>query len=141
MDLPLIKTTYTTPNSVDIQMKNIKDIKAKGTKIEWTICHRKPERSFFWKGKQFPLCARCTGINLGYIFLPLFLFGVVRIPLGWTILLIVPTYIDGLIQAYFDVESTNTRRFVTGLMSGIGTMSLISIIGIFIGKLILTLIN
>ena len=123
------------------KMKNSKGIKVKGTKIEWTLCHRKPERSFFWKGKQFPLCARCTGINLGYIVLPLFLFGVIRIPLVWTIALIVPTYIDGLIQAYFNIESTNSRRFITGLMSGIGTMSLVSIIGIYIGKQILTLIN
>lgn len=24
-------------------------------------CHRRPERSFFYKGRQFPICARCTG--------------------------------------------------------------------------------
>ena len=28
------------------------------------ICHQKPERSFFWDGHQFPVCARCTGIYL-----------------------------------------------------------------------------
>lgn len=122
-------------------MKRIKDFKLKGANLEFTYCHRKPERSFFWKGKQFPLCARCTGINLGYVVLPLFIFGVIKIPLLWTILLIVPTYIDGAIQAYFNIESTNSRRFITGLMSGIGTMSLISIIGIYIGNLILTIIN
>ncbi|MGO3707838.1 MAG: DUF2085 domain-containing protein [Mesonia hippocampi] len=122
-------------------MKRIKDFKLKGANLEFTYCHRKPERSFFWKGKQFPLCARCTGINLGYVVLPLFIFGVIKIPLLWTILLIIPTYIDGAIQAYFNIESTNSRRFITGLMSGIGTMSLISIIGIYIGNLILTIIN
>lgn len=122
-------------------MKRIKDFKLKGANLEFTYCHRKPERSFFWKGKQFPLCARCTGINLGYVVLPLFIFGVIKIPLLWTILLIVPTYIDGAVQAYFNIESTNSRRFITGLMSGIGTMSLISIIGIYIGNLILTIIN
>ncbi|MBQ3473297.1 MAG: DUF2085 domain-containing protein, partial [Methanobrevibacter sp.] len=25
------------------------------------ICHRMHERSFFIKGHQFPVCARCTG--------------------------------------------------------------------------------
>ena len=54
-----------------------------------------------------------------------------------TILLIVPTYLDGFIQAYYNKESTNVRRLITGLMAGIGTMSLVSITGIFIAELIL----
>ena len=28
-------------------------------------CHQMPERSFFYKGKQFPVCARCTGVIIG----------------------------------------------------------------------------
>ena len=54
-----------------------------------------------------------------------------------TILLIVPTYLDGFIQAYYNKESTNMRRLITGLMAGIGTMSLVSITGIYIAELIL----
>jgi len=54
-----------------------------------------------------------------------------------TILLIVPTYLDGFIQAYYNKESTNVRRLITGLMAGIGTMSLVSITGIYIAELIL----
>lgn len=112
------------------------------TRIELVYCHRKPERSFFWKGKQFPVCARCTGINLGYyFFLPLFIFGFIKIPLIWSIIMIVPTYADGIIQAYFNIESNNIRRFITGLISGVGTMSLVSKLGIYIGEYILTLIN
>lgn len=122
-------------------MRKIKDIKIKGANLHFSFCHQKPERSFFWKGKQFPLCSRCTGINLGYFILPFFIFGAIKIPLTWTIIIILPTYIDGTIQAYFNIESNNTRRFITGLMSGIGTMSLVSIIGIYIGNQILTLIN
>lgn len=30
-------------------------------------CHQMPERSFFIRGKQFPVCARCTGVFLGNI--------------------------------------------------------------------------
>ncbi len=122
-------------------MKQIKDIKLKGANLNFVFCHQKPERSFFWKGKKLPMCARCTGINLGYFILPLFILGIIKIPLLWTVLMIIPTYIDGSIQAYFNIESTNSRRFITGLMSGIGTMSLISIIGVFIGEQILILIN
>ena len=28
------------------------------------ICHQRPERSFFWAGHQFPVCARCTSLYL-----------------------------------------------------------------------------
>ena len=28
------------------------------------ICHRIPERSFFFRGHQFPVCARCTGFYI-----------------------------------------------------------------------------
>lgn len=122
-------------------MKKIKDIKIKGANLHFSFCHQKPERSFFWKGKQLPLCARCTGINLGYFILPFFIFGFIKISLLWTILMILPTYIDGIIQAYLNIESNNTRRFITGLLSGIGTMSLVSKTGIYIGNQILTLIN
>lgn len=30
-------------------------------------CHQMPERSFSYKGKQFPVCARCTGIFIGQL--------------------------------------------------------------------------
>lgn len=29
-------------------------------------CHQRPDRSFFYKGYQFPVCARCTGLFVGY---------------------------------------------------------------------------
>ena len=31
------------------------------------VCHQRPERSFFMAGHQLPLCARCTGIHLGFL--------------------------------------------------------------------------
>ncbi len=110
----------------------------KKTKLHFTLCHRLPERSFFWKGKQFPICARCTGIHLGYFSFPFFLFGLISLPFWWTVAFILPTYADGFIQAFSNYQSTNTKRFITGLMAGIGTMSLTCLIGAFIGKLIVT---
>lgn len=105
--------------------------------LSFSYCHRIPSRSFFWKGRQFPVCARCTGIHVGYLTMPLFLFSVWRLNLGWTVALMLPTYIDGSAQAFLGKESTNLRRFITGLMSGVGMMSLVSIIGKYIGDLIL----
>jgi uncharacterized membrane protein len=104
--------------------------------IELVGCHRKPERSFFWKGKQFPVCARCTGIHVGYLTLPFFLLNVLYINMLWTILLVLPTVIDGWMQAKYDIESNNMRRFITGILNGIGSMSLINIVGNAIGMVI-----
>lgn len=101
----------------------------KGKKVELVMCHRKPERSFFWKGKQFPVCARCTGLYIGYLTYPLFLFSVLAFNFWWTIALILPTYIDGITQAVYNRESNNILRVTTGFMTGLGLMSLICIIG------------
>ncbi|WP_452224547.1 DUF2085 domain-containing protein [Lacinutrix chionoecetis] len=122
-------------------MIKIKDYKIRGNKLHFTFCHQIPERSFFFKGKQFPLCSRCTGINLGYFILPFFILGLISIPLWWSVAMVFPTYIDGTIQAYTKYQSNNTLRFTSGIISGIGTMSLVSITGIAIGNFILTLIN
>ena len=97
--------------------------------IQLVTCHKIPSRSFFFKGRQFPLCARCTGIYLGYLSLPFFTIDIFHISLLVSLILIIPTFIDGLTQAYCKRESNNVLRFVTGLMSGIGQMSLCSIIG------------
>lgn len=111
----------------------------KKTKIEFVFCHRKPERSFFWKGKQFPVCARCTGIHLGYLSFPLFTFNVLTFNPLLTLALIIPTVIDGLTQAYYNRTSTNWLRVSTGLMAGVGMMSLLAIMGKAIGRFILSL--
>lgn len=92
------------------------------------MCHQKPERSFHFKGKQFPLCARCTGMLVGY-------FAGICIAVIthcqnylWFLLLLLPAIIDGGIQLIFKIESNNTRRFITGFMAGIGVIyTLISI--------------
>jgi uncharacterized membrane protein len=32
--------------------------------VSAVVCHRRPERSFHVHGRQFPVCARCTGLYL-----------------------------------------------------------------------------
>jgi len=110
-------------------------------KIKFISCHRNPSRSFFWNGKQFPICARCTGIHLGYLSLFLFLFQVIYINWIFSMILILPTLIDGLTQAYFNRESTNIMRLISGFLAGVGLMSLIHIIGFQIGYFILEALN
>lgn len=105
--------------------------------IQFVSCHRKAERSFFWRGRQFPVCARCTGIYIGYLFFPFFNFDLLYISSGLSFVLMVPTIVDGLTQAYMNRESTNFIRLTTGILGGAGAMSLIVNIGTFIGHQIL----
>ncbi|MDQ3194145.1 MAG: DUF2085 domain-containing protein, partial [Bacteroidota bacterium] len=97
--------------------------------IQLVTCHKMPGRSFFFRGKQFPICARCTGMYLGYLSFPFFTFDIIQISLAVTLVLTLPTFLDGLTQAYLNRESNNLLRLITGIMSGIGQMSLVAIIG------------
>lgn len=84
------------------------------------MCHQKPERSFFIKGKQFPLCARCTGILVGYFvgIIIACITGCKYYP--YYLLSLLPMIIDGGVQQLLKVESNNIRRFITGLLGGVG---------------------
>ena len=89
-------------------------------------CHQKPESSFFIRGYQFPLCARCTGVLLGYIFSFLLLFFGCSIPYLICVLLLIPLILDGGIQLLYNLMSNNIRRLVTGVFFGTGLIQLIA---------------
>lgn len=88
------------------------------------FCHQLPERSFFFKGHQFPLCARCTGILIGYIIGIIYLFIVKDLHIFIELLLMVPLLIDGTVQYLGYFKSTNIRRLITGILAGISTICL-----------------
>ncbi|MEK7256227.1 MAG: DUF2085 domain-containing protein [Bacteroidota bacterium] len=102
------------------------------TELHLTVCHRRPDRSFFYKGKQFPLCARCTGTVLGFLTLPLFGFQAVKLTLLQVGLLLLPAWIDGMTQALGWRESNNWLRLLTGLLLGVAQMGLVAITGDFL---------
>ena len=96
-------------------------------RIIWRIggylCHQMPERSFFIRGVQLPVCARCTGVYffffaglaLGFIF-PVYL------SLEQIILILIlgnlPMAVDGWTQYRGWRVSNNKLRFITGGISG-----------------------
>ncbi len=83
------------------------------------MCHCRKDRSFFYKGKQFPICARCTGELIGMI---LGIFIAIKIKdLNWfyIILLSLPLVLDGFIQLLTSYESNNLKRVITGFLFGI----------------------
>ena len=88
-------------------------------------CHQKPDRSFFLYGYQFPLCARCTGVYIGYLIAILMLAVGILVPIVLCLSLLVPLVLDGGIQLVFCALSNNTRRVITGIIFGIGFIHMI----------------
>ncbi len=80
------------------------------------LCHQKPERSFFYKQKQFPVCSRCTGIVIGAVIG--FIIASITAPNFLFILGFLPLIVDGTTQYFGLRTSNNTLRFITGLLCG-----------------------
>jgi len=88
------------------------------------LCHRLPERTFKIRNHYFPVCSRCTGIYIGtfsyYIFV-YFVYIQYNITMILTaVLMILPTFSDGLTQFFRFRKSNNALRFTTGIIAGIG---------------------
>lgn len=108
------------------------------------LCHRIPERSFFYKGKQFPICARCTGIFIGYLFGIIYIIFSKKPHLLIETLLIMPLAIDGIGQFYGYWTSNNIRRLITGIFAGIATIGFLRtaiVLGLNTGRYIFKLIT
>lgn len=96
------------------------------------ICHRIPERSFFIRGHQFPVCARCTGFYIGLITYLVWNF-IYGHPYNLnliivSVILIIPVAVDGFTQYLGFRESTNTLRFITGFLGGIALILILKIV-------------
>lgn len=81
-------------------------------------CHARPDRSFYFRGKQFPICARCTGELMGMILgIPIVIFwGCPRFEI--VLAMMVPLIFDGFLQRLTSYESGNIRRLITGILFG-----------------------
>ena len=88
-------------------------------------CHHRPDRSFFYHGHQFPICARCTG-ELAGIISSILLFWFWRPSLIAAVVMMIPMIIDGFTQRLTSYESTNFKRFITGFLFGVGIAALFS---------------
>ena len=82
-------------------------------------CHQMPERSFFYKGYQFPLCARCTGLFIGYL-LGIIVWFIYPFSLVISAVLCIPMAVDGSTQYLRLRVSTQCVRLLTGILGGIG---------------------
>ena len=87
-------------------------------------CHQRADRSFFIKGQQMPVCARCEGELIGMV-IGLILIFFVRPGFLLPVLLMVPMITDGLVQNLGHRESTNPRRLITGILFGYGFVTVL----------------
>ena len=96
----------------------------------WWGCHRRPDRSFFLRGRQLHVCARCLGLIVGS-FLSLLLIpwrqGSVLFFAAFLFVLLV----DWGTQRMGWRSSNNSLRFVTGLSVGLTVLpSLLALGGV-----------
>lgn len=99
-------------------------------------CHQRSDRSFFFKGYQFPVCARCTGVLIGYcITIPIYLL--LRFNYRHCLIACLIMLFDWLLQYFRIKESTNIRRLITGVLGGFGVLGLQILIGIAFVNVIL----
>ena len=100
------------------------------------ICHRKPERSFFFILYQFPVCARCTGFYISlisyFIYAYFYFINYDIYLLTFAVILLVPSAIDGTTQLLELRESNNNLRLITGLLGGLGLGIIVKAIKFFI---------
>lgn len=100
------------------------------------LCHQRPDRSFFIRGHQLPLCARCTGLVCGTIFFCIYSF---LVPIFYSVNLLIfsiiiqlPYILDGTTQYFGLRESNNMLRFITGFIGAVGLIIMARIIKIII---------
>ena len=100
-----------------------------------TGCHQDPNKGFFIKGYQFPICARCTGIWTGYIF-GLISINFIDLPTCLCIIMPMIMFYDWYAQYLTIKESTNSRRYITGICYGIAIVQLLfKIFNLLLGKI------
>lgn len=96
------------------------------------ICNKMSERTLIINGFVFPICYRCMTISLTlFIFIPTFIFCVNKfnkLIIIISIILVIIGFLDGLLQYVFNIDSTNLRRVITGMLAGLGFSYLFSFI-------------
>jgi len=78
------------------------------------LCNLKECRAPKCGNFVFPLCYRCLGVIIGGIF-----SYYITLNIYVSLLLMVPFFIDTTLQYSHIKESTNIRRFITGILFGV----------------------
>lgn len=91
------------------------------------LCNGIPSRAPHFLGICFPLCYRCTFILLFFFLTIVYCFySHKKINRYFLIGCLFPMIIDGCLQTFFGIESTNLKRAITGAVFGVGIGGMIS---------------
>lgn len=91
-------------------------------------CHQLAGRSFFIKGYQLPVCARCTGVFFGQgLAIISIIFFREYISALWSVVAMAIMFLDWFVQKIGLLESNNARRLVSGVLGGYGFWSILVI--------------
>ncbi len=91
------------------------------------LCHQQDPRSFGFNGLHMPLCSRCTGIYVGFIFSLVVIILIERRVKGefpsvktvvFTLAAILLMGLDAAVSALKFFDSNNYIRFITGFLAG-----------------------
>jgi uncharacterized membrane protein len=98
-------------------------------KTGFSVCHQLPERTLLFGKILMPVCARCSGIYIGFLCTIVFLFIVFRkresdLPPVYIIVTAVIFILSAIVDGFFSYlgfyETNNIIRLVTGYMFGAG---------------------
>jgi uncharacterized membrane protein len=102
--------------------------------IGFSVCHQIPDRTLSFGSILMPVCARCSGIYIGFVISTLVLFLMYRkrqsliAPVYIVIIFIVflsAAAIDGILS-YLQIYTTNNLlRLITGYMAGIALAAIV----------------
>lgn len=81
-------------------------------------CHQLTDRSLHLNGRQFHICARCTGIVTGLLFSPILVFMEHKISFYLFFVGAVIVSIDGITQLMKLRKSNNVLRLISGFLFG-----------------------
>lgn len=96
------------------------------------VCHQRPERSFAWSGRAWPVCARCTGIYFGaaagLVIAPWLSRDLARVPRlvrRWLALASMPIVASLLFEWTSGIVPFNSLRAATGAVAGLAAGALL----------------
>lgn len=93
-------------------------------KLMSVFCHQRPDRSFYFFHVQFLLCARCTGLVVGFfVSIIIHHFLLKSWPKMYSFFFLISVLLNGL--SLF-IETSNLERFILGILLGSSTGFLMS---------------